>query len=134
MLRLRGCIPPWPARPAPRRRFRAWRRPAHMELEISRSSAFHRLIQQRIRGLLAGADRAFNRRGQAGSRPVSREHQIIPASARAGTQRFLVRQRGECRAFLSTTTCQSGIGAAGRLAACATSATRAPQALRRACR
>ena len=48
---------------------------------------------------MAGPDRPFDRRGQAGRRPIAREQQIGIGRSRTGTARVFRNRRGESRPF-----------------------------------
>src|SRR5258708_2387334 len=59
----------------------------------------HRGIHKQVRGLLAGADRAFYRGGQPVGDPVAGKHEIGPARTRSRPEVFLARHGREGRAL-----------------------------------
>ena len=65
------------------------------------SPANSRTLHLQARGAHAGDDGSFDRRGQAGLRPIASERKILQRGTRSGAASVLLRRRGERRSPLA---------------------------------
>ena len=64
-------------------------------------SAFRFIVADELRSAIAGPNRTFDGRGQAGIRPIAGERQIAPGRVRAGASFILRGSRGKSGAALA---------------------------------